>query len=96
MNGEIIPAGSEALAEMLREAAIDGQVVVPWGAGTLQHLGAPAPADALRLSTAALDQVLEYNPPDLTITVQAGVTLEALQATLAPHGQWLPWLPPAP
>jgi glycolate oxidase FAD binding subunit len=48
------------------------------------------------LRTAALDQILDYNPPDLTITVQAGVALDALQAALAPHGQWLPWLPPTP
>jgi len=67
------PASAEDLATALRD--IDHRPVVPWGAGMLQHLGAAPPPDALRLCTAALDQVLEYNPPDLTISVQAGVAL---------------------
>ena len=44
----------------------------------------------------ALNRVLEYHPEDLTVTVQAGITLAALQAELAKHRQWLPIDPPDP
>jgi glycolate oxidase FAD binding subunit len=38
--------------------------------------------------------VVEYNPDDLTISVQAGITAGALAARLRPHGQALPLDPP--
>ena len=39
----------------------------------------------VRLATARLDRVLEYEPGDLTIIVEAGMRLSALQDHLAPH-----------
>ncbi len=41
-----------------------------------------------------LDRVVEYQPEDLTVTVQAGMTLGALQRHLSVHRQWLPLDPP--
>ena len=49
---------------------------------------------AIQLS--ALNRVLEYTPEDMTVTVEAGITLAALQSHLAAHGQWLPIDPPQP
>ncbi len=43
---------------------------------------------------AALAAVREYTPEDMTITAEGGLTLAALQATLATHRQWLPTDPP--
>jgi len=37
-----------------------------------------------------LSRVLQYTPEDMTVTVETGLTLEALQKTLAARGQWLP------
>jgi glycolate oxidase FAD binding subunit len=88
------PLSAEELAETLRAASGDGRPVTPWGAGTHQHLGAPTPPDALTIQLCGLGRVLEYAPADLTATVEAGVTLGALQETLARQGQWLPWDPP--
>ena len=45
---------------------------------------------------AALAAVREYTPEDMTITAEGGLTLAALQSTLAAHGQWLPIDPPHP
>jgi FAD/FMN-containing dehydrogenase len=42
----------------------------------------------------ALNQILKYTPEDMTVTVEAGVTLEALQTRLAEQKQWLPIDPP--
>ena len=42
------------------------------------------------LDLQAMRQVLEYTPEDMTVSVEAGVTLAQLQARLAEHNQWLP------
>jgi glycolate oxidase FAD binding subunit len=90
-----IPHTTDELEAVLHDAAADRQPVTPWGAGTRQHLGAAPPPGVLRLETTALRRVLEYNPADLTVTVEAGMILGTLQATLGEYGQWLPWDPPA-
>jgi len=41
-----------------------------------------------------LNRVLELSPEDMTVTVESGLTLGALQGVLARHGQWLPVDPP--
>ena len=46
------------------------------------------------LSASGLDRVLEHDPGDLTCTVEAGVRLSALRATLAAAGQRLSLDPP--
>ncbi|MFV9507280.1 MAG: FAD-binding oxidoreductase [Oscillochloridaceae bacterium umkhey_bin13] len=56
---------------------------------------AAAPANGIaagqvQVSTSGLTQVLAYEPDDLTITVEAGTTLDALRATLVSQGQDLP------
>ena len=43
---------------------------------------------------AALASIREYSPEDMTVTAEGGLTLAALQATLAARGQWLPIDPP--
>jgi len=50
----------------------------------------------LSFNLAHLDRVREYNPADMTVTVETGLTLAALQQQLAKHGQWLPVDPPNP
>ena len=42
----------------------------------------------------AFARLLEYTPEDLTVTVEAGLTLGALQRALRERGQWLPVDPP--
>ncbi len=46
------------------------------------------------LSTRHLNRVLEHEPGDLTVIVEAGIRLSELQAHLAPHGQMLALDPP--
>ncbi|MCI0744157.1 MAG: FAD-binding oxidoreductase [Verrucomicrobia subdivision 3 bacterium] len=60
---------------------------------------ATAAKDGVRITEFALPQmnrVLEYTPEDMTVTVEAGITLAALQQRLAERGQWLPIDPPCP
>src|SRR5205809_150 len=85
-SNSLAPRSVDDLAAALRDASERDRPVIPWGAGTLQRLGAAPPHGALALHTTALDRLLEYNPADLTVTVEAGITLDALQAALTRHG----------
>jgi glycolate oxidase FAD binding subunit len=44
----------------------------------------------------SMDQVLAHEPEDMTITVEAGITVGRLQERAARAGQWLPIDPPHP
>jgi len=86
---EIKPASAEALAEALHAADEAGQAVAPIGGGTQLDLGAPAQREDVVLRTTALDHVVEYEPADLTVTVEAGMRFGDLQERLREQGQIL-------
>jgi glycolate oxidase FAD binding subunit len=88
------PDTPAAVAATLQEASQAGQAVVPWGSGTKQGWGNPPRAYDLALDLTALDQILEYEPADLVVTVQAGIPLASLQQRLAEAGQFLALDPP--
>lgn len=67
-----------------------GKAIAPWGGGTRQETGYAPERYDIALSTENLNAIVDYQPADLTVTVQAGVTLSALQAALANNRQWLP------
>ena len=55
----------------------------------------PSRSDLVVIETAGLDRVVEYEPADLTVTVEAGMRFQALQALLGQEGQFLALDPPA-
>ena len=91
-----VPASGDALAATLAWVSSEGLSVRIRGGGTKQDWGASGTPVDLLLSTAALSSVVEHRHGDLTATVEAGATLAAVNATLAAHGQRLPWDPPWP
>ena len=84
------PSSADQVAEALRDAAEDGRSVVPVGGGRALGIGDPPQRFDVALETRALDRVLELSQADMTVSVEAGITLEALNATLAQVGQFLP------
>ena len=84
------PTSAEELARTLAEAAGDDLAVIPVGGGRALGMGDPPARFDLALETGALDRVVEFSPNDLTVTVEAGIPLEALQAELGRAGQFLP------
>jgi glycolate oxidase FAD binding subunit len=85
-----LPATEAEAASALKAAAEAGEVVVPWGAGTKQDFGNPVEQPGVVLSLERLNQVVEYVPTDMTITVQAGMRFADLQALTAAHSQTVP------
>lgn len=89
-----VPGAAEEIAALLRVADEAGAAVVPWGGGTQQTLGhAPRRYD-LAISLRRLNTVIAYHPEDMTIAVEAGITLRDLDGVLAARGQMLPLDPP--
>ena len=84
------PSTAEELARRLREAAESGSAVVPVGGGKAAGMGGPPLRCDVELQTTGLDRVLEHSQADMVVSVEAGITLEAIQAELARAGQFLP------
>jgi len=84
------PATQEELARTLKEAASAGRAVVPVGGGRASGMGGVVERCDVELQTTRLDRVIEHAPADMVVTVEAGITLEELQAELAKAGQFLP------
>ena len=92
----VSPGNVEALARVMAEASDKRAGVVPVGGATRLDLGNPIRRFDVAVDLSNLDRVLQHNPADLTVTVEAGVTLASLRSTLAEHGQFLALDPPLP
>jgi glycolate oxidase FAD binding subunit len=88
------PGSVDELARVLALAHEEGLAVTPRGSGSALELGRPPTRLDLVLDLGGLDRIVEYNPDDLTVTAQAGVTGGVLAAQLAAHRQMLPLDPP--
>jgi glycolate oxidase FAD binding subunit len=84
------PGTAEELARILREAGTARHAVTPVGGGKAMGMGNPVERCDVELHTTRLDRVLEHSQADMVVSVEAGITLEALQAELAKAGQFLP------
>ncbi len=90
------PADGVELAAGVAAVGEAGGALVPIGLGAHRALGhGPARYD-VALVTDGLARLRDYTPADMTITVEAGVTVSALADALAREGQWLPIEPPHP
>jgi glycolate oxidase FAD binding subunit len=84
------PATAEELARFLGEAAKARLAVTPVGGGRASTMGNALAGHDVELNTSRLNRVLEHSHADMVVTVEAGITLEALQAELGKTGQFLP------
>ena len=86
----VLPASVQEVQDVLQFASKKALSVIPAGAGTKLGIGnLPQKVDIV-LATPRLNSVVEYEPADLTVTVEAGIRLTALQTELAQHRQFLP------
>ena len=90
----IVPGSPEELAQCLAEANSRGQRITLVGNSTKDRMGGPIAPSDVTISTAGLNKVLQYEPRDLTISVEAGISYCELSRVLAEHQQMIPLDPP--
>ena len=90
------PEDRRQVAEVMRWAAENRVTVFPRGGGTKLGLGNPPGRVGLVLDLRRLNRVVDYQPGDMTVTVEAGITLAELQRELAAARQLAPLESPLP
>ena len=87
--GVVAPGSALEVAQVLHLCSSAGVAVVPRGGGSKLGIGnRPLYAD-LVLSTERLQRILEHAVGDMTVTVEAGCTIQQLQQALQQQGQRL-------
>lgn len=84
------PHNIEELSEMMKLAHDERWRVITAGAGAWLEMGNRPVQFHLIVSTARMNRVLEYEPGDLTATLEAGVALAAFNGQAASHRQFIP------
>ena len=90
------PEDIRELGSLLAYLNSQSLATAPRGGGTRMTLGNPIRRLDAVLDMNGMNGVVAHNPGDLTLTVEAGITLDAVQDTLAPHGQFLALDAPLP
>jgi glycolate oxidase FAD binding subunit len=83
------PANEAELERVLNYASQTRMQIAPRGGGTKLDWGVGPQSIDLMISTAKLARILEHAPDDMTVTVEAGVTIAQLQNALSQHRQRL-------
>jgi len=86
----VAPSTAEQVAAVLHYAAEHRLALIPRGHGTKLAQGNPPRRYDVALSLRELNRVIHYEPADLTITVEAGMTFGAFQDLVGKDGLWLP------
>jgi len=91
---QITPTSAEDLAQALGDAAANHRTIALTGNNSKRLMSGPMPETDVAISTTGLRRVLQYEPNDLTIGVEAGMPFSELQALLGRRKQMLALDPP--
>ncbi|WP_254509666.1 FAD-binding oxidoreductase [Anatilimnocola floriformis] len=84
------PTSSTDVVAAVQRARASKTPLQPVGGGTSLHFGLQSAATVEQLSLAQLNRVVDYPARDMTITVEAGITMAQLAETLVKEHQRLP------
>ncbi|MCA9187837.1 MAG: FAD-binding oxidoreductase [Pirellulaceae bacterium] len=90
------PRDLETLIGVLQDRELESMPVYIIGGANSLDYGLPAKKPGVGLQMTGLNRVIDHPVGDMTVTVEAGLALDALNARLAEHGQCVPWDVPAP
>jgi glycolate oxidase FAD binding subunit len=90
LDDTLAPADEAAVARLVRDCAGSRRAVYTLGGQTSLDTGLPGRRRGIGLSLGSLNRVVDYPARDMTITVEAGLTIAELASTLAAENQWLP------
>lgn len=83
------PETVEALQEVVASRVAEGHAIYPKGGGTALDYGGTPRLPGVAVDMRGLNRVVDYPSADMTITIEAGVTLGQLRSTLAEKQQRL-------
>ena len=92
----VSPRSIDELSRFLSHANEEGLAVAPRGGGTQLALGNRMRRLDAIADMSALNRVVQHNAADLTLAVEAGITLASLREVLATEGQFLALDAPLP
>jgi glycolate oxidase FAD binding subunit len=84
------PGSVQEIGEMVRQAAAANQAVYPLGGQTHAGLGNVPTRPGQAIDLRGLAQIIDFPARDMTVTVQAGISVQALQDILAREKLRLP------
>lgn len=84
------PSTAEELRDALAEAGAYRKTVELFGGDSKRLMAGPVEPADVRITTTGMRRILQYEPRDLTISVEAGLPFAELNASLAKHGQMIP------
>jgi glycolate oxidase FAD binding subunit len=93
-SAAVCPGVCEEVAEIVKFATIEKLAIVASGARTKLGMGMPPRQYDLAVDMTRLSRVSAYDPHDLTLGVEAGVSLRDISKLLGEHRQFLPLLAP--
>ena len=84
------PSNADEVAAVMAWAQRVGVAVYPCGGRTSTQLGNRPARPGIALDLSGLNRLVDFQPADLTVTVEAGVTIEQLDRALAQDGKHVP------
>ena len=81
----VSPSTPEELAAQLADAAAKRHSITLCGNSTKDRMAGPILASDVTISTKRLNRLLQYEPRDLTISVEAGMRWSDFTRTLSDH-----------
>ena len=90
----LAPTNPAELADALRAAASNRQTVNVSGNSTKRRMAGPIEPAAVEISTLSMRRIIEYEPRDLTVSVDAGLSWREFMRMLAENRQMVPLDPP--
>src|SRR5579871_5747748 len=90
MTNDLMPETVREIGDAVRRARDSAEAIYPVGGRTLLHVGLAASRQGTIVDLRKLDKVVDYPARDMTVTVQAGITVARLAQVLRSEGQRLP------
>ncbi len=89
-----VPADTGQVAATLEWAHRSGVAVYPFGGRTLSQLGNIPTRPGIALDMTRLNRLVDFQPADMTVRAEAGMTVAQLDSHLSQDAKYVPLAPP--